>query len=133
VNARRGTDRQRLTAVLEALALEGVAVWFDLRGNTGVREDRYNDYIRAAEMAGTDRWVGDHVGHVDCGGAYWGDDGMLRTHPNGAPWSRLLWSFNHEYPELADLLVRLHREQGFDADWSGDPYECVSVPLGGGQ
>ena len=127
-----GTDHHRLTNVLAALAREGVAVWFDLRGNTGVREDRYHDYIRAAEIAGTDRWVGDHVGHVDNGGAYWDTtDGVLRTRPNGVPWSRLQWSFNHEHDDLAPLLVRLHREQGFDVDWSGDPFECVTVRLDG--
>ena len=128
---RTGTDRERMDAVFAALAAEGVALWFDLRGATGVREERYHDYIRAAQLAGTDRWVGEHVGHVDDGGAYWGDDGVLRTRPNGVCWKALWWSFNHQYPDLADLLVRLHREQGFHADWSGDPYDCVTVTLGG--
>ncbi|GAA0529120.1 hypothetical protein GCM10010172_07190 [Paractinoplanes ferrugineus] len=131
--ARTGTDQQRITAVLEALAREGVSVWFDLRGSTGVIEDRYTDYVQAAELAGTDRWVGEHVGNRDRGGAYWDEDGVLRTRPNGVAWARLLWSFNHEIPDLADLLVRLHCEQGFDADWSGDPFDCVSVPLDAGR
>jgi len=71
------TDRDRINAVLEQLAAHGVAYWFDMRGGTGVREDRFNDYIAAAERAGTDRWVGEHVGHRDCGGAFWDDNGVL--------------------------------------------------------
>jgi hypothetical protein len=126
-----GTDQERMNRVFEALAAEGVALWFDLRGNTGVREDRYNDYTRAAELAGTDRWVGDHIGDADRGGAYWGDDGVLRTRPNGVAWHDLQLSFNHNHPDLAELLVRLFTEQGFDADWDGDPFRCVTVTLGG--
>ncbi len=126
-----GSDQQRLTNVLDGLARNGVAYWFDLRGSEGSISGRYEDYITAAQHAGTDRWVGDHIGDRDNGGAYWDDQGVLRTRPNGVAWAQLLWSFNHEHPDLADLLVRLHREQGFDADWSGDPFDCVSVPLGG--
>lgn len=129
--ARTGTDRERMEAVFEALAREGVAYWFDLRGTTGVISDRYDDYVNNAARCGTDRWVGDHVGDRDRGGAYWDTDGVLRTRPNGAAWKQLWWSFNHEQPDLADLLVRLFREQGFDADWSGDPYTCVTVQLDG--
>lgn len=125
-----GTDEQRMTLVLEALARDGVAVWFDLRGSTGVISDRYDDYVAAARLAGTDRWVGDHVGDRDRGGAYW-DRGVLRTRPNGVAWRRLQWSFNHEHPDLAELLVRRFAEHGFDADWSGDPLDCVTVHLGG--
>jgi hypothetical protein len=49
-------DRQRMTAVLDDLTARGVAHWFDLRGATGVLEDRYDDYTRA----GVDRWAGEH-------------------------------------------------------------------------
>ncbi len=126
-----GTDEQRIKAVLEALAREGVAVWLDLRGSGGSISGRYDDYIAAAEQAGTDRWVGEHVGDRDRGGAYWDTRGSLRTRPNGAVWRSLYWSFNHEHPDLAELLVRLFRAQGFDADWSGDPFDCVIVPLVG--
>jgi hypothetical protein len=127
-----GTDRERMDRVFTALAAEGVALWFDLRGNTGVREDRYNDYIRAAEQAGTGRWVGEHVGSRDAGGARWGTDGVLYGEPDGdSPVREMWWSFNHNHPELAELLVRLFTEQGFDADWDGDPFRCVTVTLGG--
>ena len=131
--ARTSTDRQRLQAVLDALAAHGVAYWFDLRGATGVREDRYHDYIRAAELAGTDRWVGEHVGMTDTGGTHWGADGVLYGGRSGTdyPVRELWWSFNHDHPDLADLLVRLFREQGSDADWDGDPYQSVIVTFGG--
>lgn len=128
------TDQRRFDAVFASLTTAGVAYWFDLRGSTGVREDRYNDYARVAERCGTDLWVGEHVGNVDTGGAYWGDDGVLygghapsKEHP-----VRELWfSFNHERPELAELLVHLFREQGIDAWWSGESYDCVIVNLDG--
>ena len=129
-----GTDRERLEDVLAALAREGVAVWFDLRGSTGVREDRYHDYIDAARLAGTDRWVGEHVGSVDAGGGFWGDDGRLyagRRHGLHTPYRELWWSFNHEHPDLAQLLTRLFTLHGFHVCWSGDPYECVIVFLDG--
>lgn len=128
--AATGTDRERLDRVLAALAAEGVAVWFDLRGTRGSISGRLDDYQRAADIAGTDRWVGDHIGDRDRGGAYWDNDGVLRTNPNGTAWAQLQWSFNHELPELADLLVRLFTEQGFDAYWPGE-YSCVIVPLAG--
>lgn len=127
-----GTDRERLESVLAELAAEGVAYCFSMRGNTGVIEDRYNDYLRAAEIAGTDRWVGEHVGHVDSGGAYWGADGRLWARTRSGQnvlWQNLRWSFNHEHLDLPVLLVRLFTAAGFDADWSGDPFECVAVAL----
>ncbi len=135
------TDQQRFDAVFQGLVTAGVAYWFDLRGSTGVREDRYNDYIRVAELNGTDLWVGEHVGHVDNGGARWGDDGVLyiAIRPHSLPWEdvtwapsrELWWSFNHEHPALAELLVHLFRGQGIDASWSGDPWDCVIVNLDG--
>jgi hypothetical protein len=128
------TDRQRFDAVFSGLVAHGVAYWFDLRGATGVREDRYHDYVRNAERCGTDRWVGEHVGNVDCGGGFWGDDGRLyggRKDGRHVPYGELWWSFNHEVPGLAELLVGLFTEQGFDAWWSGDTYDCVIVRLDG--
>jgi hypothetical protein len=127
------TDQRRFDAVFASLTAAGVAYWFDLRGATGVREDRYNDYMRVAEQCGTDLWVGEHVGNVDCGGAYWGTDGVLYGGhcPNGVPYRELWFSFNHEHLELAELLVHLFREQGIDAWWSGEPYDCVIVNLAG--
>lgn len=126
------TDRQRFDAVFQALASAGVAYWFDLRGATGVREDRYNDYERSAERCGTDLWVGEHVGNTDTGGAYWGDDGVLyggRRPSKDHPVRELWWSFNHEHADLAELLVRLFREQGIDVWWSGEVWDCVIVNL----
>ncbi len=128
------TDQQRFDAVFTGLVGAGVAYWFDLRGATGVREDRYNDYVRVAELNGTDLWVGEHVGNVDTGGAYWGDDGVLyggRRPSTEHPVRELWWSFNHEHPELAVLLVRLFHEQGIDAWWSGDVGDSVIVNLEG--
>ncbi|MGX6604843.1 hypothetical protein ACWKSP_22345 [Micromonosporaceae bacterium Da 78-11] len=121
-----GTDQQRLTAVLDALTQHGVAHWFDLRGATGVLEGRYDDYTRA----GVDRWVGEHVGMVDNGGAYWDRDGVLRYRGSDNPVERMRWSWNHELPELAELLVRLFTEQGFDAYWLGEDFDSVVVTLG---
>jgi hypothetical protein len=126
------TDRQRFDAVFAGLMAAGVAYCFDLRGATGVREDRYNDYIRVAELNGTELWVGEHVGDVDTGGAYWGADGVLyggRAPSREHPVRELWWSFNREHPELAELLVTLFREQGVDAWWSGEPHDCVIVNL----
>ena len=126
------TDRQRLEAVFAGLAGAGVAYWFDLRGATGAREDRYNDYIRAAELAGTELWVGEHIGNVDFGGGFWGDDGRLyagRRTGEHVLYREMWWSFNHEHPQLAELLVRLFREQGIDASWSGDTHDSVIVDL----
>jgi len=125
------TDQQRFQAVFDQLTAGSIAYVFDLRGATGVREDRYNDYVEAAEKAGTDRWVGEHVGNIDTGGAYWGNDGILYggVRPNGEPYRQLWFSFNHEHPELAETLVRLFNEQGIDAWWSGEPYDCVIVNL----
>lgn len=128
------TDRRRFDAVFTGLVAAGVAYWFDLRGSTGVREDRYNDYVRVAELNGTNLWVGEHVGNADTGGAYWGDDGVLyggRRPSREYPYRELWFSFNHEHPELAELLVRLFREQGIDAWWSGEPYDAVIVNLEG--
>lgn len=125
-----GSDQARLERVFAALAGKGVALWFDLRGTPGDRSGRLDDYLRAADLAGTDRWAGDHIGDRDRGGAYWDDDGVLRTRPNGVAWDRLELSFNHELPELAEVLVRLFRAEGFDASWP-DEYSCVIVPLGG--
>ena len=127
------TDQQRFEAVFADLAAAGVAFWFDLRGSTGVREDRYDDYVRIAELAGTDLWVGEHVGNRDTGGAYWGDDGVLYggARPNrDYPVRQLWWSFNHEHPALAGLLVHLFQAHGIDAWWSGVTYDSVSVRLG---
>lgn len=121
------TDRQRFDAVFAGLAAAGVAYWFDLRGATGVREDRYNDYVNAAERCGTDRWVGEHVGNVDTGGAHWSADGVLMAGrgDKAVPMETLWWSWNHEHPEVGVLLVQLFTEQGFDAYCSdpelGDP------------
>jgi hypothetical protein len=124
-----GTDRQRLQNVFDQLTANGVAYWFDLRGSQGSFSERWEDYNNNTIRCGTDRWVGDHVGNRDTGGAYWDDEGVLRTRPNGAVWNRLMWSFNHEHPDLAVLLVRLFTEQGFDVDWNGDPFTCVIVTL----
>lgn len=132
------TDQQRFQAVFEGLVAAGVAYWFDLRGATGVREDRYNDYVHNAERCGTDRWVGEHVGNADAGGAHWGPDGRLyaarRSLYGGdfgpdTPVRELWWSFNQEIPELAELLVALFTAQGIDAYWSGDVWDCVIVTL----
>src|SRR5690349_12463265 len=90
-----GSDQQRLQNVLAALAREGVAYWFDLRGSEGSISGRYEDYIAAAERASTDRWVGEHIGDRDRGGAYWDERGVLRTRPNGVAWQSLYWSHNH--------------------------------------
>lgn len=111
----------------------GVVYCFDLRGATGVSEDRLNDYRRVAGRAGTDLWVGEHVGSVDAGGAYWGPDGVLYDgglSPSSArPVRRMYWSFNHEHPALAELLVALFTWQGFDAWWSGEAWDSVEVDL----
>jgi hypothetical protein len=126
--AHRGTEQQRLTAVLDELTANRVAHWFDLRGSTGVSEDRFHDYTRT----GVDRWVGEHVGSVDTGGAHWDTDGVLRGGrygDGGRPVRELWWSFNHELPELAQLLVRVFTAHGFDAAWSGDPADSVIVNL----
>ena len=128
--AHQGTEQHRLSAVLDELAANGVAYWFDLRGATGVREDRYHDYIRAAELAGTVRWVGEHVGNTDTGGAHWGSDGVLYGgRGTDYPVRELWWSFNHEIPELAELLVAVFTAHGFHASWSGDPAQSVIVDL----
>ncbi len=131
------TDRERFDAVFAGLMSAGVAYTFDLRGATGVREDRWHDYTRTAERCHTDLWVGEHVGHVDDGGARWGQDGVLLVAIRPLPWKdatwvpvgQLWWSFNHEHPEVAELLVLLFREQGIDARWSGDDGDCVIVDL----
>jgi hypothetical protein len=133
------TDRQRFDAVFAGLMSARVAYCFDLRGSTGVREDRYNDYMKVAELNRTDLWVGEHVGNTDDGGARWGAGGILyvATRPHGLPWEdvtwvpsrELCWSFNHEHPELAEFLVALFQQQGIDASWSGDPWDCVIVNL----
>ncbi len=126
------TDQARFDGVFAALAAAGVAYWFDLRGATGVREDRLHDYERVARCCGTARWVGEHVGITDTGGAYWGLDGVLyggRRPSTTHPIKELWWSFNHEHPDLADLLVALFRQQGIDAWWGGELYDAVLVNL----
>lgn len=128
------TDRQRMTAVLEALAANGVAYWFDLRGSRGSTESRWEDYTQAAGRAGTDRWVGEHIGSDETGGGFWGDDGRLyggNRHGKHVPYEVMWWSFNHEIPELADLLVALFTEHGFDASWGGALGDSVHVRLDG--
>jgi hypothetical protein len=118
--------------VFAGLLSAGVAFVFDLRGATGVREDRLNDYQQAARRCGTTRWVGEHVGNVDTGGAYWGANGALyggRSPSTLHPVRELWWSFNHEHPEVAELLVNLFREQGIDASWSGETFDSVIVNL----
>lgn len=121
------TDRDRLEQVL---ADAGVAFVFDLRGSTGVHADRCDDYMSAAVRAGTDRWVGAHVGSVEDGGAYWDHSGVLRFLFCN-PVVEVLWSFNHRQPDLAKLLVEQLTGQGFDASWDGDIGHCVELRLGG--
>lgn len=126
-----GTDRERMQAVFAGLAARGVAYWFDLRGSKGSISERWDDYVAAAEKAGTDLWVGEHVGSVETGGGYWGDDGRLYggRKPNGEPYGTLWFSWNHEHPELAELLVSLFTAAGFDASWGGDESDSVHVRL----
>jgi hypothetical protein len=124
------TDRQRIDAVFTGLVENGVAYLFNLHGRTLVREDAYNDFMKLVEVAGTDLWVGTHVGNSDMGGAFWGKDGVLYgQYPDAQPEKKLWWSFNHERPELAELLVALFTAQGFDVWWSGEDWDCVEVDL----
>jgi hypothetical protein len=131
------TDRQRFEAVFKALTEHRVAHLFNTHGATGVREDRTNDLAALAERCGTDRVVGAHVGYTDDGGARWSDDGVLQVAIRKLPWKdpewqpceEVHWSYNHEIPELAELLVRLFVEQGIDAWWSGDEWDCVDIHL----
>lgn len=123
--------RERLAAAIATLsANHGLAVTFSKWGAHIVGEDNLADYRNHAKVCGTDRWVGTHVGSREHGGADFDAAGMLRYRHNNEPVDELWWSFNHNHPELADVLVRRFGEQGLDAHWPGGD-SCVIVRLGG--
>ncbi|GAA0494466.1 hypothetical protein Ade02nite_20230 [Paractinoplanes deccanensis] len=125
------SDRERLRNAFAALNAHGIAVSFNLAGTTGVRDDNMTDYRQAAADAGTDRWVGAHVGAHAHGGAFFDAFGQLRHHYHQKPVDVLYWSFPHQQPDIAVTAVKLFRDQGLTADWSGEISDCVVVRLDG--
>ncbi|GIM88829.1 hypothetical protein [Paractinoplanes toevensis] len=124
-------DRERLNLATDYLRDRGVAVVVGLHGSTGVGEDDLNAYKRAAATAGTDRWVGTHVGAVEHHGADWDQSGVLRYRHDNSPVREIWWSFNHRQPDLADLLVAALQAAGLNAEGPNDDHTAVLLRLDG--
>jgi hypothetical protein len=125
------TDYQRLDDVFDILEDYDIAFLFDRAGSTGVRSDDLAEYKAEAARCGLpDRWVGAHVGDRDSGGAFW-DSGDVLRYADRRPVREVLFSFNHEQPDLAKTLLQHLTGQGLDASWDGDPGHCVELRLGG--
>ncbi len=125
------SDRERMLKATTALtANHGLAFTLSLWGAHIVGEDNLADYTNHAKACGTDRWVGAHAGSREGGGAYWDDHGVLRYRHDDSPVGELWFSFNHEHPDLAGLLLRSFNGHGLMASWPGG-YHCVVVELDG--
>jgi hypothetical protein len=126
-----GPDRDRLDQALTELRDRGVAVVWDLTGSSGVRDWDCDDYLKAATAAGTDLWVGTHVGSDEHGGAYWDERGVLRYRHDDTPVDDVYWVHNHRQPAAGRLLVEALTAVGLDVSWNGNPDQSVLLTLSG--
>ena len=132
--ARRGrsapapTTRERFEKALAALAAHRIVYAFDQRGYPYSTSERYEVYAAVAENAGTDRWVGAHVGLEEDGGAAWDSAGTLRL-PNGNALTKVEWSYNWDIDELPVILEQVFAAEGFTVrNYGGGSMVVVELP-----